>query len=263
MPPNSYMSLTSNFKIPRIIALIPARSGSQRVPGKNLKSLAGKPLITWTIEAAIQSAYIDRVIVSTDDQNIAAQALSSGADVPFIRPAKYANHHSTAMETIQHALSKLSSEHKTRHEETHNITNNPYYEYLLYLQPTSPLRTTTHIDASIMLALRKEANAIISVTPLTHPIEWCNTLSDDLSMDNFLNPAHKKRRSQDFPPHYRLNGAIYCCKVSTILKENTLFPSTGSYAYIMPEEDAVDIDTPTDFAIAETLMHRRLRKHSA
>ena len=225
----------------RLLALITARGGSKRLPRKNVLKLAGKPLIAWSIEAGLRSKYVDRVIVSTDDEEIAEMSRYYGADVPFIRPMELSNDMASSTDVIRHSIRTLKK------KEDH-------YEYLLLLQPTSPLRTERHIDEAVKLLIKKDADGVIGVTETEHPIEWMNKLPENLSMDGFVSEENQGRPYQDFPQRYRINGAIYLYKVSDIMVEDGTFFKEGSYAYKMDQMDSIDIDTQEDFLIAEALI---------
>jgi len=222
----------------RVLAIIPARGGSKRLPRKNVLPLAGKPLIVWSIEAALASVYIDKTIVSTDDAEIAEISRIAGASVPFMRPPELASDTATSADVVMHALDYLDSQ-------------NDHYDYSVLLQPTSPLRTNTDIDAALELCIEKDANSIISVCETDHSPLWENTLPPDHSMVGFINESIAKLRSQDLPTYYRINGAIYISKTDDFKVRRTFFVPEKIYASIMPKERSIDIDTALDFAIAE------------
>jgi len=226
-----------------VLAIIPARGGSKRLPRKNVLDLAGKPMIAWTIEAAINSKYIDRVVVSTDDSEISTISKHYGGDVPFIRPADLAKDTSTSMEVIIHAISKL--------EELES-----HYEYIIFLQPTSPTRNVKHIDEVVELLLMKNADSIISVSAVNHPIEWTNILPDDHSMNGFFLPEYQGMRSQDFPKRYMINGAIYLNNTKVLKMTRSLINCGTGFAYIMEKENSIDVDTHFDFMMAETILRQ-------
>ena len=221
----------------KLLAVIPARGGSKRLPRKNILNLAGKPLIAWTIETALGSKYIDKLVVSTDDKEIANISNKYGADVPFIRPSRLATDESTTVDVILHLLNELK---KIGDE----------YDYIMLLQPTSPLRTSQNIDDSVKLMKESNSDAIISVCETEHPPLWCNTLPDDMSMDNFLDDSIKNKRSQDLPTQYRINGAIYIVTTKRLKLENSFFINSNSTAYIMKQDNSIDIDTKDDFHLA-------------
>ena len=225
----------------RLLALIAARGGSKRLPRKNVLNLAGKPLIAWSIEAGLRSKYVDRVIVSTDDEEIAEISKYYGADVPFMRPMELSRDTTSSMDVILHSIRTLEK-------------NGDRYEYLLLLQPTSPLRTEHHIDEAVKFLAEKAADGVIGVTEIEHPIEWTNKLPENLSMDGFIPEENQGKPYQDFPQRYRINGAIYLYKVSAIMMGDGVFLKEGAYAYKMDQMDSIDIDTQDDFLIAEALM---------
>lgn len=217
----------------KVLALIPARGGSKRLPRKNVLDLAGKPLIAWTIEAAKKSKYIDRVVVSTDDEEIAAISKTFGADVPFMRPYSLASDTATSNDVILHAINELDEP----------------YDLIIILQPTSPLRNHTHIDESLELLLEKQGEGVVSVTPCEHSPLWSNTLPEDGNMDGFFDKLFHKR-SQDLPCYYRLNGAIYCFTIESLMANKGISYNDRVYSYLLPIEYSVDIDTKFDFEFA-------------
>ena len=229
-------------KKPKVLALIPARGGSRRLPGKNLLKLCGEPITVWSIKAAQQSKYVDRIVVSTDSDEIAEVARAAGADVPFMRPNYLASDTASSLDVVNHALNELNQKGQC-------------YEFIVLLQPTSPLRTSKHIDESFELLQSKDADAIVGVTELDHPIELTNRLPDDFSMKGFFT-TDSHLRSQDFPKRYRVNGAIYLVRVESLIKENTIFLSDRIYAYKMDREVSVDIDTTYDLKLADALFDR-------
>lgn len=221
------------------LAIIPARGGSKRLPRKNVLPLSGKPLINWTIEAALNSKYIDKVLVSSDDDEILATAEEAGAEI-IKRPAELAQDTSTSFDAIKHA-----------------IDHTEYYDYIVLLQPTSPLRTSQHVDEAIELLEGKKADAVISVTDLEHSPQWANTLPTDGSMVDFLKDEVLNRRSQDLETYYRLNGAIYICKTKKLLETGSFFIKENVYAYKMPNGSSVDVDKEIDFSWAGFLLCNR------
>lgn len=223
------------------IAIIPARAGSKRLPNKNILKINGKSLIEWSINAALQSKYINKVIVSTDSLDIAEVARLAGAQVPFLRPKKLSTDSATTADVIANVIEYLEEK-------------NEHFDNIVLLQPTSPLRTTKHIDDSIALFNAHSANSVISVTECEHSPLWCNTLPDNLSFNGFIKKSLEKKRSQDLPKYYRINGAIYIIKKESFLNEKTFFSKEKSFAFIMDSISSIDIDTKLDFIIAETIM---------
>ena len=226
---------------PTFLAIIPARGGSKRLLRKNVKELSGKPLITWTIEAGLESSYIDTVMVSTDDNEIADISAESGAEVPFIRPSSLSTDVSSSVDVIRHAIEFYEKCEKK-------------FDYIVLLQPTSPLRNANHITEAIELLIMKKADAVISVCGVEHSPLWSNTLPASGSLASFIKDDVKDVRSQDLDTYYRLNGAIYIVRASKFLELNTLFLKDNIYAYKMESSDSVDIDNLNDFTYAEFLM---------
>ena len=219
------------------LAIIPARGGSKRLPRKNLLDLCGKPLIAWSIEAALKSKYISKVIVSSDEEEILNIAKEYKAD--FIkRPDELASDTATTFDAIEHTIKSLEK-----------------YDYIVLLQPTSPLRNEKHIDEAIELLELKKADAIISVCETDHSPLWCNILNEDLSMTNFLSKELLNKRSQDLPLFYRLNGAIYICETQKLLRNKSFFIKENIFAYIMDKKTSVDIDDDIDFLVAKELIN--------
>lgn len=222
----------------RVLAIIPARGGSKRLPRKNILNFAGKPLIAWTIDAALSSKNVDKVIVSTDDEEIAQVAQNCGAEVPFLRPSTLSEDESSSADVIAHAIEFLAKRGDS-------------FDVIALLQPTSPLRNSRHIDKAIDLYLSKNANSVISVCKTEHSPLWCGRIDETLSMDSFLRDEVKNKRSQDLPEFYRLNGAIYLIDRTLFCRELTLFPNEKTFAFLMEDKFSIDIDTELDYRFAE------------
>ncbi|ELY7391633.1 acylneuraminate cytidylyltransferase family protein [Cronobacter universalis] len=220
------------------IAIIPARGGSKRLPNKNIKLLAGKPLIVWTIEAAQESGNFDLIVVSTDSPDIAAISTNAGAYVPYLRQAALATDHATTNDVVFELVGWL----KNNYQAIDTIT---------ILQPTSPLRNSKNINEAFLLFKNKEAKAVVSVCELEHPLEYCNYLPEDMCLDGFLD-KNVKTRSQDLKKYYRLNGAIYIFDVNRVRHLSEIY-SEECFAYVMSKESSVDIDDEFDFKFAEYL----------
>ena len=221
----------------RILAIIPARGGSKRLPRKNILDLAGKPLIAWTIEAALKSKYIDRVIVSTDDDEIANISKKYGADVPFMRPNELATDETQSIYAVIDLINTLK-------------VYDDNYDYVILLQPTSPLRTAKDIDKAFRLLIKSEIDAVISVCKSEHSPLWSNKLPKDMDMSNFISESIRNNRSQDLEQYYRLNGAIYICNIQRLLNEKTFNIKSKCKAYVMNRENSIDIDTIDDLDMA-------------
>ena len=222
----------------KILAVIPARGGSKRLPGKNTKLLNGKPLIGWSIEAALGSKYIDKVIVSTDCAEISILSEKLGAEVPFNRPIELSGDNASTNGVVLHALAKMQEK----------------YDYIVILQPTSPLRNSSDIDAMITELYDKDMEGIVSVCPCEHSPLWSNILPNDMNMGSFIPNSVLGKRSQDLSEYFRLNGSVYAFDVEKFIKQQGIFYTEKVLAFRMPVERSVDIDTITDFYFAEYLL---------
>lgn len=229
----------------KIMAIIPARSGSKGLPGKNIKLLGNKPLIGWSTERARASKYIDEVIVSTDDEEIARIAREFGGSVPSLRPVALAQDDTPMIDVVAHVLSETEK------------SKGYLPDFVVLLQPTSPLRTLADVDAAIeMLITNKTANAVVSVTVASESPYWMKTLTSEGFVEEFLRNKKIYNQRQDVPTVYRLNGAIYVCKTRILLKSRSFCPG-NTLGYIMPEERSVDIDSIIDFKLAELMIVER------
>ena len=224
------------FKKNKILAIIPARKGSKRIPNKNLKKFNGKPLIYWSIKAAHESKYIDKVIVSTDSKLIREISIKHGSDVPFLRPKEISTSTSKSSDVIIHALNNING-----------------YDYIIYLQPTSPLRDKKDIDDSIKLGVNNNVKSLASFSHSLHHdpniIFEFDKNKKKIKKTNF-SKSENKRSS-----YYVLNGAIFLLKASWF-KDNKKFIYKGTFPFIMDQKKSVDIDNSYDFEIAEYLMKK-------
>ena len=225
----------------KVLAIIPARGGSKGLPGKNIKDLCGKPLIAWTIEQARDCGIIDEIVVSTDDMEIANIAKKNGAEVPFMRPAKLANDTASTIDVIFHAINWFK-----KHQ-------NFQSEYILLLQPTSPLRIAEDIEGAIQTLNDKNVRAVVSVCETDHHPWWSNRLPKDGDMKDFIRPEILNKCRQELPVFYRLNGAVYLAETSYLREQNSFFGS-NTFAYKMPKSRSVDIDSELDFKLAALLV---------
>ncbi|MCF7372065.1 acylneuraminate cytidylyltransferase family protein [Vibrio antiquarius] len=223
----------------KVIAVIPARGGSKRLPRKNILPLGGKPLIGWTIEAAQNSAYVDDILISTDDQEIADVARQFGITIPELRPEELSTDTATTQSVLFYTLEKYGKD----------------ADIVVLLQPTSPFRSSDHIDQAIEYLVEKSAFSVVSVTPCEHPPQWANTLPDNGSMKDFLRFGRGKR-SQDLGEAFRLNGAIYVYDICRLLAIGEMAYREDTYAYKMPNEASIDIDNQIDFDMAEFFLQR-------
>ncbi|MCO5249194.1 MAG: acylneuraminate cytidylyltransferase family protein [Chitinophagales bacterium] len=224
-----------------MIAIIPARGGSKGLPGKNIKLLNGKPLIAYTIEAAQKAKFINRVIVSTDCRDIAEIAEEYGAEIPFMRPNRLATDQSMAIDTYLFTIQQLEQiEHKSINE-------------IMVLLPTCPLRTSEDIDKAHNIFISKKADSVISYTPEHHPIYWHKYLTSDNRFENIFESTIANR--QDMKTSYYPNGAIFIFRKDLLIRR--LYYAENSFAYVMPRERSVDIDTIEDFEYIEFIMSKR------
>jgi CMP-N,N'-diacetyllegionaminic acid synthase len=224
------------YKDKTFLAIIPARGGSKRLPRKNVLDLNGKPLIVYSIESGLKSKYIDKIIVTSDDEEILRISKEFGANI-IKRPNELASDTAPSFNAIKHTIENVNK-----------------YDYIILLQPTSPLRSAKQIDEAIELLETKKANAVVSVCEMEHSPLWSNTLPQDGSMQGFLRDEVLNKRSQDLEKYYRLNGAIYICKTDKLLEEESFFLKENIYSFVMDRESSVDIDEEIDFKIATILM---------
>jgi CMP-N,N'-diacetyllegionaminic acid synthase len=225
------------------LALVPARGGSKSIPRKNLAPLAGKPLIAWTIQAAMECRAPLRVVVSTDDEDIAREAVRWGAEVPFLRPAQLAEDRTPTMPVVSHALHELGA------------LDGYAPQRILLLQPTSPLRTADDVDAAIALAEQHDGADVVSVTPATqHPHLMKRITADGLLVDAVPHEAVERR--QDLEQLYVLNGAIYVSTTETVLGKESLY-ADRTVGYVMPPERSIDVDEPWDLHLCELILRER------
>lgn len=227
------------YKNKRILALIPARGGSKGLPGKNILPFCGKPLISWTIAQARASRYLDKIVVSTDDEAIAAISLKYGACIPFLRPKRLSASTSNMMDVVMHSLNFFSKK-------------NEKYDIVILLQPTSPLRNSADIDKAIELLFAKKASSLISISRSEHHPWWSVSLIKGQRIRKFRGPGSLHKNRQALPDYYRINGAVYMACVDH-LRKNKGFLGKSTLAYIMPPERSVDIDTKIDFEFAAFL----------
>ncbi len=221
-----------------ILALIPARGGSKSIPRKNIKYLAGKPLIVWTIEASQKAECFDQIVVSTDDEEIAEVSRSYGASIPFMRPRRLAQDDTPGVSPVLHALEIL-----------------PKFEWVMVLQPTSPLRTASDIQHSIAFCNDSKSSSLVSVTQASEHPYWMFTMDNKGLLKNAIPENNDVSRRQDLPSLYTLNGAIYLAHRQWLFRHKTL-RGPDTVGYVMPNERSVDIDTPLDWELAEHLLSK-------
>jgi len=231
------------YKDKKILGLITARGGSGSIPKKNIVSLAGKPLIWYTIEAAKNSQLLTRAIISTDSEEIRAIAKKQGAEVPFMRPAELALPDTPHMPVVQHALQWLKEQ---QGEE---------YDYVMILQPTSPLRIAEDIDNSIRKAVDTGADSVMSMVELVDfDSRKIKRIEDDIILPMFEDEGAQSSRRQEEKKAYKRNCAIYLTKTDCIMRGD-LFGQV-SRPYIMPLERSIDINEPFDLELAEFLLSK-------
>jgi CMP-N,N'-diacetyllegionaminic acid synthase len=230
---------TSNRKAGRVLGLITARGGSKGVPGKNIKFLAGKPLIVWTIEAALASGRIDRLILSTDSDEIAAVAKAAGCEVPFMRPPTLATDTATSNDVIRHALETIDSND----------------DRVVLLQPTSPLREPQDINGCLDTQAASGGPFAVSVCVADPPPEHIFRIDANQRLSPVIKGPNASRR-QDLQSSYALNGAVYAFERAWFLAADGLQVG-DAVPYVMPAERSIDIDTELDFIFAEMCMTRR------
>ncbi len=221
------------------LAIIPARSGSKGIPDKNIKELCGKPLMAYTIEAAIKSACFDEVMVSTDSVKYADIAKQYGASVPFMRSSQTSSDTASSWDMVEEVLDSYQKVGKE-------------FDSFCLLQPTSPLRTSEDIVSAYNLYIENASFAVVSVCEAEHSPLWCGHLPENKEFVGFIDPENIKQR-QSGKVFYRLNGAIYIVNINKFSTERFLYKS-GSFAYVMSQERSVDIDTAIDFKLAEAIM---------
>lgn len=221
----------------RILALIPARSGSKGLKDKNIRLLNGFPLLAHSILQTTESGLCDCVYLSTDSERYAAIGRKYGAETPFLRPCNLAEDASLAEDYIVYTLREF-------------MLRGINFDYFVLLQPTSPLRTSEDISSAIKLAVDHHLVSVVSVCEADHPLEYFNTLEENLNLYQF---NKDNRNRQVFPTYYRVNGAIYICKCEEYL-QNQDFYGRSSKAYIMDKQRSIDIDTEFDLSLSEFLL---------
>ena len=216
-----------------VLAVIPARGGSKGIPRKNIKFLAGKPLVGWSIDAAKQASCVNRIIVSTEDEEIASVAREIGAEVPFMRPSELAADETPGVAPVLHAISQL-----------------PDYDWVLLLQPTSPLRTKEDIDGIWQFCQEVDAPSAVSICEVGKHPYWMYHCNDAHRLEPFIKGNPNLLRRQDLPPAYVLNGALYLARTDWLLEQGS-FIGQATLGYIMPTERSVDLDEPRDWGWIE------------
>lgn len=230
----SDIGIMTNYKI---LAIIPARGGSKEVPKKNIKELAGKPLIVYTIEAAKKSEYINRIVVSTDDPRIADISLKYGAETPYLRSSGLAADTTPTLPVLRDIVRFLEKK------------DNYQPDIIVLLQPTSPLRTAKTIDEGIEKFLKNKRKTLISVSQVKENPFWMKVIKNGY-LYPFIKNKHKYLRRQDLPEIYITNGALYICEAKKLSKEDP-FNNDEVIPFITDRRQSLDIDDPEDFILAE------------
>lgn len=224
----------------RVLAVIPARGGSKGIPGKNIVPVDGRPLITWTINAARASRYIDRLILSSDDEAIMAVARDAGCDVPFVRASELSTDEASSIDVVIDALERT-----------------PGFDIVLLLQPTSPLRSAEDIDACLLEMTHRNAPACVSLRPAEDHPYLTFGMDGGGALTRFAEPSPgQSLRRQDLPSAWCLNGAVYAAHVPWLC-EHRSFIATATLGVPMPSERSIDIDTPADLIALEVILRTR------
>ena len=221
-----------------VLAIVPARGGSKGVPRKNLRMAGGKPLLAWTVETARRSRYVDRLIVSSEDAEIIATARELGCDVPFVRPADLARDDTPGIDPVLHALATL-----------------PPFDWVVLLQPTSPLRSAQDIDGCIEACALHGANACVSVSRADQSPYWMFSMESDNRLRPLLPDRQLPDRRQDLPPVYLLNGAVYVARRAWLMEVRS-FITEETRGYAMPGKRSIDIDTEQDLKLFELIVQQ-------
>lgn len=226
----------------RILGIIPARGGSKGIPKKNIFPVNHKPLIYYSISEALKSAYIDRLIVTTDDDEIAAISKKYGAEVPFVRPANISSDTSSSEEVIAHTLNWVKENGQGE------------FDYFILLQPTSPLRRRLHIDEAIeKIVQNKPVTSLISISPVKEHPYLMKRITEEGALTGYTQGFAKNPRRQDLPQLYYPNGAIYISRVEPFLSTMSLTDGLTTY-YLMEKKYSIDIDDYLDVRIAEIML---------
>ena len=223
------------------LAIIPARSGSKGLRNKNIMDLCGKPMMAYSIEAAIKSKQFETVHVSTDLDEYAIIATKFGAEVPFLRSEKFATDDASSWSVVKEVFLQYQKIGKN-------------FDTICLLQPTSPLRQSDDIQSAYELYKSKNAKVVVSVSECEHSPLWCNILPNDLSMSNFINTDLETKTRQENTKFYRLNGAIYIVDTHYLMDDERIY-GKETFAYIMSKKRSIDIDDKYDFNIANLLLH--------
>ena len=223
----------------KVLALITARGGSKGLPGKNIRLLGGKPLVAWSVEQALAAPSIDRVVISSDDPAIIAAAVAAGAEAPFVRPPELARDDTPSAPVVIHALDALGEA----------------FDWLVLLQPTSPLRVPEDLEGALAACVAADAPACVGVTEAAKSPYWMYRMDEQGRLSRLLESGGATRR-QDLPPAFAANGAVFVAKIPWF-RQSLTFMAEGTIGYVMPSERSVDIDSALDLRLAELLLADR------
>ena len=228
----------------KVLGIITARGGSKGIPRKNIRPLCGKPLLAYTAEAALSARLLSSVVLSTEDDEIAAVGQACGLRVPFMRPLELAGDRVPSLPVVQHAVRWLSE-------------HGELYDAVCLLQPTNPLRKAEHIDACLELLQNKNADAVVSVLPVPHEYNphWVYFQDDTGALHISTGEAQPIPRRQDLPPAFHRDGSVYVTKRDVLMERNSLF-GDRLVGYAMDPAHSVNIDLPEDWQVAEELLRR-------
>lgn len=233
------------YKNKTFLGIVPARGGSKGLPGKNIKELCGKPLIAWSIESGLKSKYLDEVIVTTDSKDIANIAKQYGASVPFLRPDVLANDTATSFDAIKHTIEFYKNEMKKE------------FDYIVLLEPTSPLREARDIDIAIEQLFNSNADSIVGIckTEDQNPAFLVFKNEKDF-ISGYENHDMKVLRRQDIKDVYFFEGTIYISKTDVLLNKKTFYHE-NTIGYVVPKYKSLEIDDIDDFIMVEAIMKHK------
>jgi len=231
----------------RILGITLARGGSKAIPRKNIKPIAGVPLIEYTISEALKSTFLTRYIVSTDDEEIQQVAIQCGAEAPFLRPDEFSTDEASSVAAMRHAVNWIEQQEGVK------------YDYIVELMCTNPMKTVEDIDASIEKLISTKADSVIAVHQLEdhHPAR-IKKIIDDKITDFCITEIPESRRQDLKPEAYIRSGSIYALKRDYLMIEEKRYGSDNSRPYILPQERVVNIDTEIDFMIAELMLNKSI-----
>src|SRR3989338_6913697 len=231
------------YRSQKILVIIPARGGSKRLPGNNIKKIGGKPMIAHAIEAARKSKYVDRVVVSNDDKAIASIAKKYKAEVPFVRPAELASDTAPTLPVLQHVVKYVEENDKFKPD------------LVVLIQPTNPLVRSEDVDGTIETLFKTNTNSCFSVTEISQRPEWMYRMDNNPAELFLKEESGPTKRSQELPRLAIINGTVYVMKYETLMTKNKIRDGNTSI-YVMPRERSVDIDDKFDFELAKFLFQR-------